>query len=127
MDKAELELVLKSVEKDLTFFREPMEEVALEMVDTGLSNHPVFIMHQAPTLWGEPFLDAETYETTWSLRVSSLEKLIEEHIIDPEKRNQLAESYEQRETACVLLLAAAYSRFLFFPFKSRNNSKGKSV
>lgn len=123
MESQELELVLKSVEKDLVFLREPLFEVSKDMKTDGFTENPIFILHQEKSELGESLFHVDEYEITWNVRAATMEELVEKEVIQADRKEMLTASYNSDQSACILLLAGAYSRFLFFPFKPSKATK----
>lgn len=112
------EELFKSLEEDLGFYSDAIKEVAFEVLDKEISEHPVFIAHKAEANIGQLILNREDYNTEWSVNASVLEELAERKLVLPDKLEAFKDVFKDpREQMCVLMVSEQASSFVFFPYR----------
>lgn len=109
---------LKSLELDLKFYNESIKEVALEIISEGISEYPIFIAHQHELSLGEPILDKEELNTSWSIHASTLEEFIEKGVVEPDKKDKFEKQYKDPHTfMCIFVIVPEGANFVFYPYQ----------
>lgn len=109
---------LKSLKKDLKFYNESIKEIADEMLDAMITKYPIFIAHQHEVSVGQVILDHTELGTQWTIHASTLEELVENKLILPERREPFEESFKDpREYMCLLVIVPEGANFVFYPYK----------
>ncbi|WP_395627795.1 hypothetical protein [Daejeonella sp.] len=117
-NKKEKESPLKSLELDLKFYNESIKEIAVEIVAEGISQHPIFVAHQHELSLGEPILDKDELNTSWSVHASTLEEFVEKGIIQPDKKDRFIKQYKDSNAfMCVFVIVPEGANFVFFPYQ----------
>lgn len=117
-NKKEKESPLKSLELDLKFYNESIKEIAVEIVAEGISQHPIFVAHQHELSLGEPILDKDELNTSWSVHASTIEEFVEKGIIQPDKKDRFIKQYKDPNTfMCVFVIVPEGANFVFFPYQ----------
>jgi hypothetical protein len=117
-NKKEKESPLKSLELDLKFYNESIKEIAVEIVAEGISQHPIFVAHQHELSLGEPILDKDELNTSWSIHASTLEEFVEKGIIQPDKKDRFIKQYKDSNAfMCVFVIVPEGANFVFFPYQ----------
>jgi hypothetical protein len=117
-NKKEKESPLKSLELDLKFYNESIKEIAVEIVAEGISQHPIFVAHQHELSLGEPILDKDELNTSWSVHASTIEEFIEKGIIQPDKKDRFIKQYKDPNAfMCVFVIVPEGANFVFFPYQ----------
>lgn len=117
-EETQKESPLVSLEKDLKFYSESLQEVAVEIMVEGLSLYPIFIAHQHEVKLGEMILDRHDLNTEWTIQASTLEEFVEKKIIKPELRERFLKSYKNpHDFMCVFVIVPEGANFVYFPYQ----------
>ena len=117
-NKKENESPLKSLELDLKFYDESIKEVALEIISEGISEYPIFVAHQHELSLGEPILDKEELNTSWSIHASTVEEFVEKGLIQADKKDRFIKQYKDPYGfMCVFVIVPEGANFVFFPYQ----------
>ncbi|MXV17134.1 hypothetical protein [Hufsiella ginkgonis] len=109
---------LKSLEADLRFYSDSIREVAVEIMLEGISACPIFVAHQHEVKLGEPILDKNELNTSWSVNASTLEEFVEKGIIHQNKKDRFEKSYKNaHEFMCLFVIVPEGANFVFYPYK----------
>lgn len=108
---------LKSLKKDLDFYKESIQEVAAEMMAEGYTLYPIFVAHQHSMAIGEIVLDKDELQTQWSVHASSLEEFIEKGLIQGDKRAFFEKSFKPaNDYMCLFVVVPEGANFVFYPY-----------
>lgn len=108
---------LKSLEQDLKLYKEPLKEVATEIMVEGLSAFPIFIAHQHEVSMGELILDRKDLNTNWTIHASTLEEFVEKGIIHREKKERFIKQYKNPDSfMCLFVIVPEGANFVFYPY-----------
>lgn len=109
---------LESLEKDLKLYKESIREASETIIQDGVSDYPVFIMHKVPVPLGELILNADELDAEWSVSATTAEDLIKTGIIQIEKAKQFIASYKPAaEQMCLFVLPGdGRANFIFIPY-----------
>ena len=110
--------ILDSLQRDIQYYKSSIKEVAVEILDSQISDYPVFIAHELPVKIGEMILDKDDFQCTWSISASTLEELTENQIIEEEKKEEFKKVYKNpREHICIFLISEKGGNFVFYPYQ----------
>jgi len=113
-DKNALLLELK---RDLEFYKEAIQTVALEIIENDVSKYPVFIAHKSPVDLGRKILDAEELEAKWDISASLLEEFVAKGLILEDKISDFTKAFKSPKThMCVFMASEQTGSFVFFPY-----------
>lgn len=116
-EKAQTESPLISLKKDLKLYSESLHEVAVEIMVEGLSRYPIFVAHQHEVKLGEPILDRNELNTSWSIHASTLEEFTERGIIKKELQPRFIKSYKNPDDfMCVFVIVPEGANFVYYPY-----------
>jgi hypothetical protein len=116
--KAAKDSPLLSLERELKFFKDSIQEVAIEIMMEGLSSYPIFVAHQHEVKLGEVILDRHDLNSEWSIHASTLEEFTERGVIKPELKDRFIKSYKNpNEFMCVFVVVPEGANFVFVPYK----------
>lgn len=116
-DQAEQPSPLKSLKRDLDFYKESIQEVATEMMAEGYTLYPIFIAHQHEVNVGEPLLVREELGTQWSIHVSSLEEFLEKGLVKEHKKDYFIKNFKSaNEFMCLFVVVPEGANFVFYPY-----------
>lgn len=108
---------LKSLEKDLRMYSESIQEIAVEILNEGLSEYPIFIAHQHVVSIGELILDKDELNTQWSIQASMLEEFVQKGIIHQDKKGRFIKQYKNpNEFMCLFVIVPEGANFVFYPY-----------
>jgi|SRR5690606_22091801 len=114
---------LLSLQKDLDFYSDSIQEVANEIRKEGLSEYPIFIAHQHEVNFGELILDRHELARDWSIQASTLEEFEERGVIRPDKKARFIKHYKNADThMCLFVVVPQGANFVFYPYKSGKSS-----
>jgi len=117
-EETQKESPLVSLEKDLKFYSESLQEVAVEIMVEGLSLYPIFIAHQHEVKLGEMILDRHDLNTEWTIQASTLEEFVEKKIIKTELKERFIKSYKNpHDFMCVFVIVPEGANFVYFPYQ----------
>lgn len=109
---------LKSLEKDLIYYSESIQEIALEIIQEGVSAYPIFIAHQHEVALGEVILDKEELGTSWTINVATAEDLVEKGLISRKKEDGFYKTFKDPKAhMCLLVIVPEGANFVFYPYK----------
>jgi hypothetical protein len=109
---------LESLEADLKMYSDSIKEVSNEIMVEGLSSYPLFVAHQHEVTLGEPILDRNELNTSWSIHASTLEEFVEKGIIHPDKKAKFIKQYKNAsDFMCLFVIVPEGANFVFYPYK----------
>ncbi len=112
------ETPLKSLEKDLIYYTDSIQEIALEILREKVSAYPVFVAHQHELPLGEIILDREELGTDWTIQASTAEELVEKGVISRKKDELFYKNYKDpKKFMCLLVVVPEGANFVFYPYK----------
>lgn len=116
-NKKAKESPLKSLELDLKFYSESIKEVAQEIISEGISTFPIFVAHQHEIRLGEPILDREELNTSWSIHASTLEEFSEKGLVQADKKDRFEKQFKDPyKFMCVFVVVPEGANFVFYPY-----------
>lgn len=102
MDKPEY---MDSLQRHVEMYKEAIRETADSIINDGISDYPVFIMHQVPIPFGESLIRQEEVETEWSLSAITVEEMIKLGIIQVEKAKYFISQFKSaRKQMCLFVV-----------------------
>ncbi len=108
---------LKSLEKDLLFYEDPIKEVSKDIRKSGISRFPIFIAYQHEVKLGELILSHEELGTSWSINASTMEDFLEKNLILKEKQDFFEINYKDpNKFICLFVMVPEGANFVFFPY-----------
>ncbi|WP_134088791.1 hypothetical protein [Olivibacter sp. XZL3] len=111
---------LKSLKVDLDFYKDSIQEVAIEVMAEGLSQYPIFIAHQHQVSLGELILDRDELGTQWTIQASTLEEFVEKGVILKSKKELFIKNYKKPEDfMCLFVIVPEGANFVFYPYKEK--------
>ena len=109
---------LDHLKDDVDFYQESLLEVAQEIINSKVSEHPIFIAHQHEVSVGEVILDRMELGTGWTVQASTLEEFVEKGIILKEKEPQFKATYKNPlQHMCIFVIVPEGANFVFYPYK----------
>ncbi len=113
-----MEEILASIKEDLVYFEETIKELSTEIITTGVSYFPIYILHNTVLSIGKEVFDKELYNTNWNLNVSTLEELVIKKIIFEGRVDAFKKVYKNsEEQICFFIIDEKIkSNIVFIPF-----------
>lgn len=109
---------LKSLEEDLKLYNGSIREVSTEIRVEGISDYPIFIAHQHEVNLGEPILDKDELNTSWTIHASTLEEFVEKGIVHPDKKTTFIKQYKNTHGfMCLFVIVPEGANFVFYPYR----------
>ena len=108
---------LISLKKDIEFYKETLQEVAIEIMAEGISAQPIFIAHQHEVALGEIILDRNELGTDWTIQASTFEEFVEKGIIQAAKKEAFLQHYKSaHDFICLFVVVPEGANFVYFPY-----------
>lgn len=108
---------LKKLKQDVNRLREMLNETALEMIEEGFTQFPIFIATNAEIPFGELFIDHDEFKTHFSFYATTLEECNEKSIIEPGRSESFKNTVKNpKKTMSILLAEPTGMKFVFLPF-----------
>lgn len=116
----ELNEILKSLEKDISFYSESIKEIAFEILENKVSDYPIFIAHQNIIELGEMILNKDDFNKAWSINASILEEFIEKGLVLKDKSSEFKKVYKDpKKNICIFLVTEELANYIFIPYKTK--------
>ncbi len=110
------EKALIDLQEEIELYKESMQEVSKNIMESELSDFPVFIAHQGTIAFGENILDHTDFGTQWSINATYLEDLKRVGLIANSGEQQFKDAFKDPKTHfCVLLVTKRPAHFVFLP------------
>lgn len=110
---------LQSLKGDLILFKASINEVALEILQEGISEYPIFIAHQIKIPIGEMILDHTELAMSWSISASTMEEFIENKLIEADKQDLFIKNYKDvKKHICIFIISEGGASFVFVPYET---------
>lgn len=114
---ATFETQLNALKSDIDFFSQSIKEVAVDMVNEGFTQFPIFIASEHEVKIGELILARADFARDNDIYASTMEELVERKVIDIAKQQDFKESYKNYKThCCVLWLTPTSAQFVYIPY-----------
>ncbi len=107
------------LQQELEPYRKVLGEAADAIIDQGVSEYPIFVVHQQEVDIGLPLVTGEAKgKLRWSVNATTLEEMTTKQIIQPEKVDSFREVYKDpQEHLCLFVLSELGANFIFMPRK----------
>ena len=111
------ETTLESLKNDIDIVGEQLKEVALAVMNEGISDYPVFIASHQWMDIGKPVFDRDEFQTNWFFFASIIEDFVKRKIVLQEHLKAFKSTYgDPAEKACIFLIDKEEARFIFVPY-----------
>lgn len=118
------EALFKQLERELRQYKPVMEKAADSILDQGVSNYPIFIIHKGELAMGIALVDRVKTKGEWSINVSILEEFATKQIIQADKVENFREIFKDPDAhLCLFVLSEAGANFIFLPRATTNAAK----
>jgi len=93
-------------------------QAAEKIKEEGISNYPIFVVHQGEAQIGIPLIDREKVNSYWSVNASTLEEFYAKSLISKEKLEEFKKLYKEHEgEVCFFVMSEIGAQYLFMPVK----------
>lgn len=113
MDKS-----IREFQNQFPRFKPMLEEAQEIILDSAVSDFPVFVFSKAQPELGVQLYEPQDAERDWFVHASSLEELVTKKIVDAARIDDFKKVYKNPASHfCILLLDGESARFAFPPKK----------
>ncbi len=108
--------LLAQMQTELRPLKLPLGKAADTVVDEGVSNYPVFVVHKQQVSIGIPIINHEEHGVAWSVNVSTLEEFVTKNLIQTDRIDEFREVFKPvKEHLCLFVLSELGATFVFLP------------
>ena len=112
------EKILLKVQNDLKQLAPYIKKASESIINEGVSDYPVFVLHQAGVNIGLPLVEKTHIHSHWSVNASTLEEFMAKSVISPEKIESFRKIFkEPEEFMCLFVLDDNIANFVFHPYE----------
>lgn len=102
------------LERELKPYMEVMGTAADAIVEKGISDYPVLVIHQQQIELGIPVVKRDEVEGNWSVNASTLEEFVMKNVIQQDKTEDFQSIYKDpSEYLCLFILSELGAQFIF--------------
>lgn len=102
------------LEKELKPYLKMMGKASDAIIDEGVSNYPVLVVHQQVVELGIPVIRHEEVAGNWSVNASTMEEFVMKKVIEAEKIEDFQSIYKDPvEQLCLFVLSELGAQFVF--------------
>ena len=110
------EKALNNLRKEMDLYKESMQEVSKNIMESELSEFPVFIAHQGTITFGENILNHTDFGTRWSINATYLEELKRVGLVAENGEQPFKEAFKDpKKHFCILMVTERSAHFVFLP------------
>ena len=107
---------LKMLEKELSSYKAVLRQAADTIVEQGVSDFPILVLHKKPIELGLQLVDRAEVSGDWSVSASTVEEFFSRQIILPEKAESFRSLYESHtQHLCLFVVTDNGANFAFLP------------
>lgn len=111
------------LKNELTNYIPTLAQAAEVIVDQGVSEFPIFVLHQHTVDIGINIVDREQTAGNWSVNASTLEEFVTKQILSPEKIDNFKLVYKNHlGELCLFVLSELGANFIFLPIGQINEA-----
>lgn len=112
------EETIRDFQNSYNRFRTMLSEAQEVVLDSEVSEFPVFVFSKIKPEIGVKLYDSIDEERDWYVHATSLEELVAKNIVDSSRVDEFKEVYKDPTSYfCILLLDGATAQFAFPPIK----------
>ncbi|MCI4670911.1 MAG: hypothetical protein MRZ79_22435 [Bacteroidia bacterium] len=109
--------VLESVRNDVAQVSDDLKAIALQVIEEGISEYPIFVAAQEIIPFGRQIFDRDEVSLNWFFYASLLEEFMKKDLISKEGVKGFQKAYnDPRERACVFIFTPEVAQFVFVPY-----------
>ena len=111
----EIELFFQ-LEEELKSYKKMMGEAADIIIESDVSNYPIFVVHQQEVEIGLPIAEKGKIKGNWSINATTLEELVSKQLIKADKVDKFRKNFKDaKEFLCLFTLTELGAQFIFLP------------
>lgn len=104
------------LKEQLLEYSDIARQAKYKIIEEGISNYPIFVVHQNEIEMGIPLLDRKESNTLWSVNASTLEEFYTKNLIKKEKIDEFRNLYNNHKNEiCFFVLSEVGAQYLFIP------------
>ena len=110
--------ILQSIEHDIPYVIETIQETAFQLLSLKVTKYPIFIFHKHEQIeLGKPFITQDMMSLDWNISISHLEDLVNKKVIKSQKVDEFRENYKDPQTyICILVITEEESGLVYYPY-----------
>jgi hypothetical protein len=109
--------LLKILEQNLAIYKESIREVAIEVLQSGVSRYPIFVASREPVAIGKMIIDKEDLALEWSVYASTLEEFVRRRMVLEEKLDDFRNAWKDPKSFfCIFALLDKTAGFIYVPY-----------
>jgi len=110
--------LLQSIQNDIPYLIDTIQETALQVLSLKVSKYPVFIFHKNDQIpLGIPFISQDSMSIDWNVSLSHLEDLVNKNVVQIDKADDFRAQFKSpTEFVCIFVFTAEDSGFIFYPY-----------
>lgn len=102
------------LEEELQPYKDVLGKASDAITNEGVSNYPIFVIHQHQVDIGIPIIEKEKIKGNWSINASSLEEFMTKNIIAPERIEPFKDVFKPpSQHLCLFVLSEIGATFIF--------------
>jgi hypothetical protein len=109
--------ILTNLEQNLAIYKESIREVAVEILQSGVSRYPIFVASREPIAVGKMIIDKEDLALEWSIYASTLEEFVRRKMVLEEKIDDFRKAWKDPKLFfCIFALLDQTAGFIYVPY-----------
>lgn len=109
--------ILESVRNDVAQVGEDLKTIALQVIEEGISEYPIFLVAQELIPFGRQIFDRDEVSLNWFFFASLLEEFMKKQLITKEGVKEFQRAYKDpKERACIFIITPELVQFVFVPY-----------
>lgn len=110
--------ILQSIEHDIPFVLETIQETAFQLLGLKVTKYPIFIFYKHNFIdLGKPFITKDIMNIDWNISISHLEDLVNKNIVQYHKVEEFRKNYKDPQSyICILVITEEESGFVYYPY-----------
>ncbi len=105
---------LSLLEEELKPYKEVLGKASDAITNEGVSNYPIFVVHQHQVDIGIPIIEKEKINGQWSINASSLEEFVTKNIVRIERIETFKDVFKPpSQHLCLFVLSEIGATFIF--------------
>ena len=116
----------QQLQKELATYRNLMLQAKNTIINEGVSQYPIMIIHNQELSVGIPIAQKGKVKGNWSVNASTLEEFMSKQLIEMNKVDSFKTIYQSRKKfICMFVLSELGADFIFLPEDSKLDNSNK--
>jgi len=104
------------IKEQLEPYSAVVKDALIKIKEEGISNYPIFVVHQDETNIGIPIIKRTENGGIWSINASTLEQFYTKGLIKKEKLENFKNLYNNhKQDICYFILSELGAQYIFVP------------